>query len=235
MAQTEQQIQSIENQIKSLQTQLNQMKSELSARDRALKAAQEQAKAAQNQAATAAAASAAAVQAAQSQAAAAQAAKPGCRRSILRKGRAGCRISHAPRSAAAARRVPGRPSDRHAGRVRGGRRYLPLAQPGIEHRHQLQHHPAANNLPTTTSANSAKPPSRAASPCWRKASSTHAQKLTGYLETDFLSAGSSSNSNQSNSYTLRLRQFWGSYDNTDWGLHVMGGQAWSLATMYKTG
>ena len=43
------------------------------------------------------------------------------------------------------------------------------------------------------------------------------QKLTGYLETDFLSAGSSSNSNQSNSYTLRLRQFWGNYDNTDLG------------------
>ncbi len=62
-----------------------------------------------------------------------------------------------------------------------------------------------------------------------------AQKLTGYLETDFLSAGSSSNSNESNSYTLRLRQFWGNYDNTDWGLHVLGGQAWSLATMYRIG
>jgi hypothetical protein len=62
-----------------------------------------------------------------------------------------------------------------------------------------------------------------------------AQTLTGYLETDFLSAGSSSNSNESNSYTLRLRQFWGSYDNTDLGLHVLGGQGWSLATIYKTG
>ncbi|HET6305847.1 MAG TPA: hypothetical protein VFG12_01595, partial [Rhodopila sp.] len=61
------------------------------------------------------------------------------------------------------------------------------------------------------------------------------QKLTGYLETDFLSAGSSSNSNQSNSYTLRLRQFWGNYDNTNWGLHVTAGQTWSLATMYRTG
>lgn len=62
-----------------------------------------------------------------------------------------------------------------------------------------------------------------------------AQKLTGYLETDFLSASSSSNSNQSNSYTLRVRQFWGNYDNTDWGLHILGGQAWSLATMYRQG
>jgi hypothetical protein len=61
------------------------------------------------------------------------------------------------------------------------------------------------------------------------------QKLTGYFETDFLSAGSSSNSNESNSYTLRVRQFWGNYDNAAWGLHVLGGQAWSLATMYKNG
>ncbi len=61
------------------------------------------------------------------------------------------------------------------------------------------------------------------------------QHLTGYLETDFLSAGSSSNSNQSNSYTLRLRQFWGEYDNDTWGLHVVGGQMWSLATLYSQG
>jgi hypothetical protein len=62
-----------------------------------------------------------------------------------------------------------------------------------------------------------------------------AQKLTSYLETDFLAGGSSSNSNQSNSYALRLRQFFGQYDNTDWGLHVMGGQGWTLATMNRVG
>ena len=62
-----------------------------------------------------------------------------------------------------------------------------------------------------------------------------AEKLTTYVETDFLSAGSSSNSNQSNSYTLRLRQFWGEYDNSDYGLHLIGGQGWSLATPYKAG
>jgi hypothetical protein len=55
------------------------------------------------------------------------------------------------------------------------------------------------------------------------------------METDFLSAGSSSNSNQSNSYTLRMRQFWGNYDNNEWGLHVTAGQMWSLATQYRTG
>ena len=60
-------------------------------------------------------------------------------------------------------------------------------------------------------------------------------KLSGYLEADFLSAGSSSNNNQSNSYTPRVRQFWGMYENSAWGLHVVGGQTWSLATMYSQG
>ena len=62
-----------------------------------------------------------------------------------------------------------------------------------------------------------------------------ADKLTSYVETDFLSAGSSSNSNQSNSYTLRLRQFFGQWDNSDYGVHAIGGQGWSLATLYKPG
>ena len=62
-----------------------------------------------------------------------------------------------------------------------------------------------------------------------------ATTLTSYMETDFLSAGSSSNSNQSNSYTLRVRHFYGTYDNTDTGLHALFGQAWSLATPYRVG
>jgi hypothetical protein len=62
-----------------------------------------------------------------------------------------------------------------------------------------------------------------------------ADTLTSYLETDFLSAGTSSNANQSSSYTLRLRQFFGAWDNTDLGLHVEGGQGWSLATMNRVG
>jgi multidrug efflux pump subunit AcrA (membrane-fusion protein) len=34
-------------------------------------------------------------------------------------------------------------------------------------------------------------------------------KVSGYVEADFLSAGVTSNNNQSNSYTLRQRQVWG--------------------------
>jgi len=58
--------------------------------------------------------------------------------------------------------------------------------------------------------------------------------LRGYVETDFLSAGTTSNDNQSNSYTLRLRQAWAqAMLNGGWTL--TGGQMWSLATEYRHG
>ena len=59
-------------------------------------------------------------------------------------------------------------------------------------------------------------------------------KLTGYYEADFLSAGVTSNNNQSNSYTLRQRQVWGqaAFDN---GWSFTGGQMWSLVTETKKG
>ncbi len=58
--------------------------------------------------------------------------------------------------------------------------------------------------------------------------------LRGYLEADFLSAGSSSNDNQSNSYPLRQRQAWAQLAlNSGWTL--TGGQMWSLATEYTHG
>ena len=58
-------------------------------------------------------------------------------------------------------------------------------------------------------------------------------KLSGYIEADFLSAGVTSNENQSNSYTLRQRQFWGQAA-TKSGFAVTGGQMWSLVTETKT-
>src|SRR5258708_23558851 len=54
-------------------------------------------------------------------------------------------------------------------------------------------------------------------------------KLSGYFEADFLSAGASSNENQSNSYTLRQRQFWGQAA-TSGGFKLTGAQMWSLVT-----
>ena len=59
-------------------------------------------------------------------------------------------------------------------------------------------------------------------------------KIGGYYETDFLSAGVTSNNNQSNSYTLRQRQFWGQAAfNSGWT--VTGGQMWSLLTETTSG
>ena len=56
----------------------------------------------------------------------------------------------------------------------------------------------------------------------------------GYYEGDFLSAGTTSNDNQSNSYTLRLRQAWAQAElSNHWTL--TGGQMWSLATEYGHG
>ncbi|MGO9126243.1 MAG: hypothetical protein ACLP6G_15335 [Terriglobales bacterium] len=53
--------------------------------------------------------------------------------------------------------------------------------------------------------------------------------LSSYVSADFLSAGVTSTSNQTNSYTLRLRQAWGQvkFDN---GWSFLGGQVWSLVT-----
>src|SRR5580704_8158734 len=59
-------------------------------------------------------------------------------------------------------------------------------------------------------------------------------KIGGYYEADFLSAGVTSNNNESNSYTLRQRQacVQAAFNN---GLTVTGGQMWSLVTETKHG
>lgn len=53
--------------------------------------------------------------------------------------------------------------------------------------------------------------------------------LSSYVSADFLSAGVTSTSTQTDGYTLRLRQAWGQarFDN---GWSFLGGQVWSLAT-----
>jgi hypothetical protein len=61
------------------------------------------------------------------------------------------------------------------------------------------------------------------------------QRLAGYYETDFLGVGATSNYNQSNSWAPRLRQAYATYDNLDWGVHVLAGQAWSLITQSQVG
>ena len=53
--------------------------------------------------------------------------------------------------------------------------------------------------------------------------------MRGYYEADFLSAGVTSNANESNSYTLRQRQVWAQAELPS-GWTFTGGQMWSLAT-----
>jgi len=63
---------------------------------------------------------------------------------------------------------------------------------------------------------------------------TRSSILRGYYEADFLSAGTTSNDNQSNSYTLRQRQVW-AQAGLPHGWTLTGGQMWSLATEYSHG
>lgn len=56
----------------------------------------------------------------------------------------------------------------------------------------------------------------------------------GYVEADFLSAGVTSNNNESNSYTLRQRQAWAQAGLSN-GWTFTGGQMWSLVTETRKG
>ncbi|SPF49668.1 conserved hypothetical protein [Syntrophobacter sp. SbD1] len=59
--------------------------------------------------------------------------------------------------------------------------------------------------------------------------------LAGYYEMDFLGAAPTANSNESNSYNLRIRHL---YLTDDWdtcGLHFLAGQTWSLVTQNTHG
>lgn len=58
--------------------------------------------------------------------------------------------------------------------------------------------------------------------------------FTGYVEADFLSAGVTSNNNESNSYTMRQRQAWAQAALKN-GWSFTGGQMWSLVTETKVG
>ncbi len=63
----------------------------------------------------------------------------------------------------------------------------------------------------------------------------NARHVEGYAELDALGAAGTANSNESNSYTPRLRLVYGSYDDDTIDFHALAGQNWSLATLYKQG
>lgn len=57
---------------------------------------------------------------------------------------------------------------------------------------------------------------------------------SGYVETDFLGATPVSNQVESNSWALRLRQFWATADFPS-GLSITAGQGWSLLATHRSG
>jgi hypothetical protein len=59
--------------------------------------------------------------------------------------------------------------------------------------------------------------------------------LAGYGEFDFLGAAQTANSNESNSFNPRVRHLYATIDRSDWGVHVLAGQTWSLATLSSQG
>ena len=59
--------------------------------------------------------------------------------------------------------------------------------------------------------------------------------VSGYAELDFLGVGATSNFNQTDSYVPRIRHLYATLDNSDYGLHVLAGQEWSLVTLNSKG
>ena len=59
--------------------------------------------------------------------------------------------------------------------------------------------------------------------------------LAGYGEFDFLSAPVTGNSNEANGFSPRVRQLYAQVDANDYGVHVVAGQIFSLATMNSKG
>jgi hypothetical protein len=57
--------------------------------------------------------------------------------------------------------------------------------------------------------------------------------LAAYVESDFQSAPADSNSIESNSYTPRLRQAYATLDRSDLGFHLLGGQIYTLLTLFN--
>jgi len=77
------------------------------------------------------------------------------------------------------------------------------------------------------------PTARASRPAVVLAAKMPFGTFKGMLETDFLSAGTTSNNLQTNSYTLRVRQAWA---QIAWNKNIFtGGEMWSLLTEDKKG
>lgn len=68
-----------------------------------------------------------------------------------------------------------------------------------------------------------------------EANVTPSIKLTGYGEFDFQAAAQTANSNESNSYNPRIRHLYTTANFGDYGVELLAGQTWSLATLNNNG
>jgi hypothetical protein len=59
--------------------------------------------------------------------------------------------------------------------------------------------------------------------------------VAAYIESDFLSSGTNSNSRESNSYVPRIRHAYTTLDFDNLGFHILAGQSWSLLTTDTVG
>jgi len=59
--------------------------------------------------------------------------------------------------------------------------------------------------------------------------------LAAYYEMDFLGGAQTANSNESNSFNLRIRNIYTTIDWDSLGLEILAGQNWSLATLNSKG
>jgi hypothetical protein len=62
-----------------------------------------------------------------------------------------------------------------------------------------------------------------------------AQRLAAYFQLDFLAVGQESNYLVTNDWPLRLRHAYLTYDNDNWGIHLLAGQEWSMMMPNEVG
>jgi hypothetical protein len=97
-----------------------------------------------------------------------------------------------------------------------------------------------NTIPFKNSPNASIPETRFSSRQSRlsllaESDVSQSTALAAYFEGDFLGAALTANSAESNSYTPRIRQLYGTVDWKDSGWHLLAGQTWSLITLNKVG
>jgi len=204
----------IEKQIRALQQELRQMRAEMAKRDAALRAAQQQA----------AEAKAAATRAA--------AAAPPLNTTVPAAGAAALAQAAPPPPA-----PPGKPGQFHLGGLTitlGG--FIEAAGIFRSPNETADISSTFSGIPLANTPQGHETEFRGSARQSRFTALVEGQPddvttIAGYGEIDLQGAAPTANSNESNSYTPRLRQAYVTYDRTDWGVDILAGQAWSLLTL----